>query len=98
MVSQMTEFDKLLRQLEEMASGSNTTCRDLVPLLESFGFTIADCGSAGHKVAKHSAVNIREYPDFDCGHNNGKPVKRPYLSKLKRFIKNHSAAIQESMQ
>ena len=98
MVSQMTKFDKLLRQLEDMASGSNTTCRALIPLLEELGFVIEDCGSAGHKIARHTAVSLREYPDFNCGHNNGKPVKAVYMSKLKKFVKTHASEIKESMQ
>ena len=60
-----------------MASSANTSCKDFTSLLEDLGFEILNCGSAGHKIAKHPAIPLAEYPDYNCGHNVGSTIKRP---------------------
>jgi hypothetical protein len=94
----MANFDKLFANLESMASGANTSCSDFTTLLEHLGFEIIDCNSGGHKIAKHAAVPLDEYPDFNCGHSSGATVNRPYVKKLHKFVKQHKEAIKEHMK
>lgn len=91
----MDNFEKLLRKLEALTAGENTSCRELTRVLEELGFQIVDCGSAGHKIAKHPAVDITEYPDYNCGHNEGAKVHRQYIKKLYKFVKQNKDEIKE---
>jgi hypothetical protein len=66
--------------------------------LEDFGFEIKDCGSAGHKIAKHPSIPVVDSPDYDCGHNQGNHVKPVYIRKFLRFIDSNSDAITEYLK
>jgi len=94
----MKKFDKLFKELEDMASGANTSCKDFTVLLKKLGFDIEDCESGGHKVAKHSSIKLLEYPDYNCGHNPGTHVKRVYVNKLYKFVKNYKDVIKEHIK
>lgn len=90
----MTDFEKSFRRLGELTNSANVSCKEFTGLLEEMGFIIEQCGSAGHKIATHPAVSLSEYPDFNCGHNPGAAVKRPYIKKLHKFVKLHEDAIK----
>lgn len=94
----MTEFKKLIKKLGDQANGANTSCKEFTNVLTDLGFQIENCGSAGHKIAKHPAIELIEYPDYNCGHNQGAAVKRPYINKLYKFVKQHEDAIKEYLK
>jgi len=94
----MTEYKKLFKKLEDLSSSANTSSREFTRVLEDLGFQIENCGSAGHKIAKHPAIALIEYPDYNCGHNQGAAVKRPYINKLYKFVKQHEDAIKEYLK
>ena len=94
----MANFEKLYEKLGRMAVSANTTCQDITGLLQKMGFQIEDCGSAGHKIAKHPAIILIEYPDFNCGHNPGTAVRRQYVSKLFKFVAEHRTVIEEYLK
>jgi hypothetical protein len=94
----MKDFDALFRELGDMTSSANTTCRNFTRLLENLGFEISDCGNAGHKIARHPAVSLTAYPNFDCGHNLGSTVKRPYIKKLFVFVETHQESIKQHLK
>lgn len=94
----MTEFEKLFKKLGNLTESANTSCKDFTNLLEGLGFEIVNCGSAGHKIAKHPAIALAEYPDYNCGHNQGEAIKRPYIKKLHKFVKQHEDAIKEYLK
>ena len=94
----MTKFDKLFKKLCDQTTSTNTSCKEFTDLLESLGFQIVSCGTAGHKIAKHSAITLTEYPDYNCGHNPGTAIKRPYIKKLYKFVKQHEDAIKEYLK
>lgn len=94
----MSDFEKLFRKLGDQANSANTSCKEFTSLLEELGFIIENCGSAGHKIAKHPGIALAEYPDYDCGHNLGNAVKRPYIKKLHKFVKQHEEAIKEYLK
>ena len=94
----MSKFDKLFRKLGDLTTSANTSCNELTGILQELGFQIVDCGSAGHKIAKHPAVNLIEYPDYNCGHNEGAKVHRQYIKKLHKFVKNYEEEIKESLK
>ncbi|MFA5826085.1 MAG: hypothetical protein WC825_08955 [Gallionellaceae bacterium] len=91
----MANYEKLFRKLGDLATSENTSCKELTGVLEEPGFQIVDCGSAGHKIAKHPAVNLIDYPDYDCGHNEGTKVHRQYIKKLHKFVKQNEEGIKE---
>ena len=94
----MASFEKLLRKLGDLTSSANTSCKELTGVLEELGFQIVDCGSAGHKIAKHQAIDLTEYPNYDCGHNDGAKIHRQYIKKLYKFVKQNEDKIKEHMK
>lgn len=94
----MAEFEKLLRKLDDLAKSANTSCSEFTNILIALGFRIENCGNAGHKIARHPAISLIEYPNYNCGHNKGSAVKRPYIKKLYKFVKQHERAIKEYLQ
>lgn len=49
----MAEFEKLIRKLDDLTKSANTSCSEFTNSLIALGFQIENCGSAGHKIAKH---------------------------------------------
>lgn len=94
----MADFEKSFRKLGELTSSANASCREFTRVLEEIGFTIEQCGSAGHKIARHPAIPLSDFPDYNCGHNSGEAVKRPYIKKLHKFVKQHEDAIKEYLK
>lgn len=88
-------FEKLFRKLGDLATSANTSCKELTGILEELGFQIVDCGSAGHKIAKHPAVGLTEYPDYNCGHNEGAKIHRQYIKKPHKFVEQNKEQIKE---
>lgn len=94
----MSGFEKPLKKLEALSTSANTSCTEFTNLLIALGFQIENCGNAGHKIARHPAVSLIEYPNYNCGHNKGEAVKRPYIKKLYKFVKQHENAIKEYLK
>ena len=94
----MAEFEKSFRKLTELTTSANTSCKDFSSVLEDLGFTLVACGNAGHKIATHPAIELLDYPDFNCGHSEGEHIKRPYIKKLHRFVKEHKDVIKEYLK
>lgn len=91
----MAKFEELYRKLGDLTQSANTSCKDFTSVLEDLGFQIVDCGSAGHKIAKHPAIDLAEFPDYNCGHNQGASVKRNYIKKLHKFVRQYEWVIKE---
>jgi hypothetical protein len=89
----MKDFEILFKELVNTTKSANTSCRDFTKLLEGLGFEIVNVGSAGHKIAKHPAISLAEYPNYNCGHNPGATIKRPYIKKLYKFVELHKDVI-----
>jgi hypothetical protein len=94
----MTKFQKIFKELEDLTGSSNTSCKKFTSLLTNLGFQIVNCGSAGHKIAMHPAIDLPEYPNFNCGHNQGAVVKRVYINKIYKFVERHKEAIKEHLK
>lgn len=90
----MTKFEKLQAKLGALTNSANTSCQEFTRILVDLGFQIEDCGSAGHKIAKHPAIALMDYPNYNCGHNQGATVKRPYIKKLHRFVEQYEDEIK----
>lgn len=91
----MADFDRAYRELGNQATSENTSCREFTKVLVDLGFDLESCGSAGHKIAKHPAIHVLEYPNFNCGHSQGDKVHRQYIKNLYRFVTNHREEIKE---
>lgn len=94
----MKDFKKLFDELETMSSSANVSCSEFITLLEDLGFEITNCGSAGHKIAKHSAVDVISYPNFNCGHNKGSKILKVYIKKIFKFVKENEETIKARFQ
>ncbi len=94
----MKDIQKKLDKLYGMSGNANITCSQLTSALKALGFSIRDGSNGGHKIAKHPAVSVLDSPDYDCGHKEGSKIKKPYLSKLIKFVKNNEEAIRESLK
>jgi len=94
----MTKFKKLFKELENLTGSSNTSCKKFTSLLKDLGFQIENCGSAGHKIARHPAIDLTLYPNFNCGHNQGAVVRRGYINTLYKFVEQHEDAIKEYLK
>ena len=94
----MAKFEELYKKLGGLTQSANTSCKDFTSVLEELGFQIVDCGSAGHKIAKHPAIDLTEFPDYNCGHNQGATVKRNYIKKLHKFVKQNEEEIKEYLK
>lgn len=94
----MKDFDALLRELARLTDSGNTSCKEFNKLLQALGFELINCGSAGHKIAKHPAMSLVDYPDYNCGHNPGSEIKRVYIKKIYKFVELHKEVIKEYLQ
>ena len=94
-VSPVNKFDRLLRRLREMASGANTACRDFTALLTEFGFEVRDGSKGGHKIVTHPALPLAEAKNYNCGHNPGTTVKKPYVREMLKFVQHQEDALRE---
>lgn len=64
----MSEFEKLIKKLDDLTSSANTSCNEFINLLLALGFQIENCGSAGHKIAKHPVVLFRNLANVCITH------------------------------
>lgn len=94
----MTKFEDLYKKLGDLTNSANLSCMDFTHLLEELGFQIENCGNAGHKIARHPAIALTEYPNYNCGHNQGATIKRNYIKKLHKFVKQYEEAIKEHIK
>ncbi len=97
----MTEFEKLIKKLDDLTSSANTSCSEFTNLLMALGFQMKIPGKCWpcEKSQRHPAsVPLIEYPNYNCGHNRGEAVKRPYIKKLYKFVKQHEEAIKEHLK
>lgn len=78
-----------------MASGANTACRDFTSLLVDFGFEVRDGARGGHKIVTHPALPLAEAKNYNCGHNPGTMVKKPYVKEMLKFVQHQEDALRE---
>jgi len=78
-----------------MASGANTACRDFTSLLLDFGFEVRDGSKGGHKIVTHPALPLSEAKNYNCGHNPGTMVKKPYVREMLKFVQHQEDALRE---
>ena len=95
-VPKKDRYDIVRAQLEQMASGANTSCKHFTDLLEEFGFSIRDCGNHGHKVASHPAIQmkIEDSANYNCGHRPDKKMKSIYIKKFVRIINTYETTLR----
>lgn len=93
----MANFDDHFHKLENFKHSGNVSCANFLKLLNNMGFEIINCRKAGHKIAKHPAICLQNYPDFNCGHKKGDTVKAVYIRKLYNFIDLHKETIKKAL-
>lgn len=86
------------QEIWRLYTSTTASCKEFTNLLMALGFRIENCGSTGHKIARHPTVSLIEYPNYNCSHHKGEAVKRPYIKKLYKFVKQHENAIKEHIK
>ena len=70
-------------------------CRDLVSILERFGFEVRDGKLGGHKVYTHPYLEAFTSGSINCDHGRNPQVKPAYVAKVIRTLKQHKAALEK---
>ena len=94
----MSKFDKLYRELADKATSANVKCKDFTKLLCDFEFDIKDGGSPGHKVVTHPKISSWYGSNYNCGHSSGVDVKRPYIKKFLKIVKEYEDELREILE
>jgi hypothetical protein len=83
-----------------MSASANTSCKSFTSLLKDFGFVIRDGASGGHKIATHPVIplGIVEAANYNCGHNLGSVVSKPYVKKFLAIVNEHKEVLKEHLQ
>lgn len=73
---------------------------ELRGVLESFGFQVSDCGSAGHKKVQHPGlVDARFYgSSYDAGHGNDSQVKAAYVRNMIKLLRTYKTELDQLME
>lgn len=92
-------FAKLRRQLRDMSTSDNITCRDFTRLLEEFGFEMTNA-AGGHKVATHPNIPLgpADAANYNCGHDQGTKVRRNYIKKFLKLVDEYEDELREHLK
>jgi len=88
-MAERERFDKALGELT--AAGANLRCKDLERVLCSLGFDVRDGKKQGHKVVTHPGVARFTTDAFTCGHGRSPEIKRVYVMKMIRLLRDYEA-------
>ncbi len=83
------EFDHVIKQLD--SAGASMRCQDLASLLMALGFEVRDGKKVGHKVFVHHGIPAFTSGGYTCGHGRNPEIKRAYINKVKRLLKQHES-------
>lgn len=77
---------------------ASTRCQELIGQLESLGFEVRDGKSVGHKLIFHAGIPSFHSASFNCGHGKNPEVKRAYVRKLVRLLKQYEKELIEHIK
>jgi len=98
MVSKMSNFDKLHKELSDKATSANVKCRDFTKLLGEFGFDIRDGKRGGHKIVTHPDITSWLGSDYNCGHSKGDDVKPVYIKEFLKIVNRLEDELREILK
>ena len=85
-------FDKVMKELDQ--AGASMRCGELTNLLISLDFEVKSGKLGGHKVYTHDGLPGFYSDSFNCDHGKNPEIKRPYINKVKRTLRQHEASIR----
>lgn len=86
-MSNKINYTHVVDTLEANING--VRCTDLTELLKSLGFDIRNGKRGGHKLFFHDGVPEFRSGSFDCGHKKNTVVKKPYIKKILKILKQY---------
>ena len=85
-------FDQAIAALE--SAGAAMRCSELTALLQSLGFVVRDGQKGGHKVFFHDQLPNFHSGSFNCDHGRNPQIKRPYIKKVIRVLREHESDLK----
>lgn len=73
---------------------------ELRNLLESLGFNVSDCGSAGHKKVGHAGLTHARFlgSSFDAGHGADGRVKPCYVGNMMKLLRTYKTELEQLLE
>lgn len=87
-----SKFDEAIAELDQ--AGASMRCSSLSTLLIALGFEVKDGKRGGHKVFTHDHNPGFYSAAYNCDHGKNPEIKRPYINKVKKTLKQHESAIR----
>jgi hypothetical protein len=95
----VSKVDEALDFLSQRKKSLRAT--ELRSLLESLGFLVSDCGSAGHKKVGHPglAQSARFLgSSYDAGHGADDQVKACYVGNMMKVLRIYKAELEQLLE
>lgn len=87
-----TLYGQAVEALE--SSKASMRCSELTDLLTSLGFEVRDGKRGGHKVFVHDGLPAFHSSSYDCNHGRNPQIKRPYILKILRILREHETDLK----
>jgi hypothetical protein len=73
---------------------------ELRSLLESLGFSVSDCGSAGHKKVGHGGLTAARFhgSSYDAGHGADGQVKASYVGNIMKLLRTYKTELEQLLE
>jgi hypothetical protein len=70
-------------------------CKELTELITGLGFVVRDGKRGGHKLFFHDSIAAFKSGSFDCGHGKNSVVRKVYVKKVLRILKQYESELCE---
>lgn len=89
-------YQEVVNALE--SAGASMRCSEMAALLSRLGFEVRDGKKAGHKVFVHDGLPGFHSGSYTCGHGRNPEIKRAYIGKVLRILRQHEAELIEFLE
>jgi hypothetical protein len=89
-------LEQAVRKLS--STGASMRCADLSRILEGLGFRVGEGKSPGHKVFTHPHIPGFYTGSYNCGHGRNPQVKRAYITKVLRTLRQFEAELSNYLE
>jgi hypothetical protein len=76
------------------AAKASTSCSEMTALLTSLGFEVRSGKLGSHKVFVHDGLTDFHSGSYNGGHGRDPQIKRPYIVKILRILRQHEAELK----
>ena len=92
----MALIDELITDWENRTA--SLRCNEVVAGLESLEFVVKTAKSPGHKLYTHPRLRGFLGSSFNCGHGKNEQIKKDYIRKILRILRENRDEILEFQQ